>query len=248
MITQTIKKHKLPTIYKHNKLNTANFGNFTLNDYQVFLHLVSKICGINNNLEYLKSQDLLREYKLTAKEFSVVFGVSLDNCYTLLKQAIDKLMKTDIKVEKLELRETWRINICSMAKYNKKDGYITIQFTDSIMPYLTQVRARFMHYHIKEISSFRSLYTTRLYELIMEFKSTGFCVKSITSLREILAVGDNYKLYGHFKAKTINHACIEINRIYPEINLSFEEIKEGRKVVRIQFTFNKFSPLLSLYN
>ena len=57
----------------------------------------------------------------------------------------------------------------------------------------------------------------------MEFKSTGFCVKSITSLREILAVGDNYKLYGHFKAKTINHGCMEINRIYPEINLSFEE-------------------------
>ena len=28
------------------------------------------------------------------------------------------------------------------GKYNKKEGYITIEFTDRIMPYLAQVKAK----------------------------------------------------------------------------------------------------------
>ena len=39
-------------IYKNKKLNNANFGNFTHSDYQVFLHLVSKIGGVNEVGKY----------------------------------------------------------------------------------------------------------------------------------------------------------------------------------------------------
>lgn len=224
-------------VYKNKKLNTANFGNFTLNDYQVFLHLVTKIGGVDEYGKYLQPGQLQREHMLTAKEFNDVFGVDMHTCYGILKKAVDKLMKTDIKVERLELKEIWRINICSMAKYNRGDGYISVKFTDDIMPYLAQVTKKFVLYNIKEISNFGSLYTTRLYELIQEFQETGWMLKSIDQLREIFAVGnDKFKLYGHFKAKTFAHACQEINANY-DINLRFEEEKEGRKVVAVKFFF-----------
>ena len=32
---------KTVKVFKNKKLNTANFGNFTHNDYQVFLHYLS---------------------------------------------------------------------------------------------------------------------------------------------------------------------------------------------------------------
>jgi plasmid replication initiation protein len=63
-------------------------------------------------------------------------------------------MKTDISVERVELKEVWRINICSMAKYNQNEGYIDVQFTDSIMPYLAQTRRKFVLYNLKEIANF----------------------------------------------------------------------------------------------
>jgi len=44
------------------------------------------------------------------------------------------------------------------------------------------------------------------------------------------------KLYGNFKAKILNHACREINDNY-DMNLRFEELKEGRKVVAVKFSF-----------
>jgi len=234
-----ILKSNTSKVYKNKKLNTANFGNFTLNDYQVFLYLVSKIGGIDKLGKYLQPEQLQREYVLTAKEFNDVFEVDIHTCYGILKKAVDKLMKTDIKVEKIELKEIWRINICSMAKYNKGDGYISIKFTDDIMPYLAQVTKKFVLYNLKEISNFGSLYTTRLYELIQEFKETGWVLKSIDQLREIFAIDNNkFKLYGHFKAKTFAHACEEINNNY-DMDLKFEEIKEGRKVVAIKFFFKQ---------
>lgn len=233
-----VLKSKTPKIYKSKKLNNANFGNFTHNDYQVFLHLVSKLGGVDEFGKYLQPTQLQREHILSAKEFSEVFNTDLSNCYRFLHKACKKLMKTSITLEKPELSEIWEINICSTAKYNTKQGTITIQFTDSIMPYLAQVRERFVLYNLKEIANFGSLYTTRLYELIQEFKETGWVLKSIAQLREIFAVGNSFKLYGDLKKYTFSHACKEINDNY-EMGLRFEELKEGRKVVAVKFFFKQ---------
>ena len=42
---QKLYKSKTPKVYKNKKLNNANFGTYNLNDYQVFLQLVSKLEG-----------------------------------------------------------------------------------------------------------------------------------------------------------------------------------------------------------
>jgi len=147
-------------------------------------------------------------------------------------------MKTSITLEKIELNEIWEINICSTAKYNKNEGRITVKFTDDIMPYLAQVRERFVLYNLKEIANFGSLYTTRLYELLQEFKETGWMLKSVKQLREAFAVGGSFKLYGDFKKYTFAHACQEINNNY-DMDLRFEELKEGRKVVAVKFFFKQ---------
>ena len=233
-----ILKSKTSKVYKNKKLNTANFGNFTHNDYQVFLHLVSKIGGVDKVGKYLQPEQLQREHILPAREFSEVFNADIDNSYKSLHKACKKLMKTSILLEKIELNEIWEINVCSTAKYNKKEGRITVEFTDRIMPYLSQVKQKFVLYNLKEIANFGSLYTTRLYELIQEFKDTGYMIKSVVLLREAFAVGNDFKKYNDLKKRTFEHACQEINDNY-KLNLGFEEIKEGRKVIAVKFVFKK---------
>jgi plasmid replication initiation protein len=106
------------------------------------------------------------------------------------------------------------------------------------MPFLAQVKQKFVIYNLKEIANFGSLYTTRLYELIQEFKDTGYIIKSIEQLRELFAVGNTLSLYSNFKAKTFQHAINEIND-QTDYNISFTEIKTGRKVTSIEFSFKK---------
>lgn len=93
-------------------------------------------------------------------------------------------------------------------------------------------------YNLKDVANFSSLYTTRLYELLQEFKETGWVLKSVPQLRDIFATGSKFKFYKDLKKYTFAHACQEINSYY-DMNLKFEELKEGRKVVAVKFVFKK---------
>lgn len=232
---------KSPKIYKTKELNTGNFANFNLNEYQVFLHLISKLGKLDNNGVYIQPEILEREHTLTALEFANVFNLPVNLAYPILKKAVARLMKEDITVFELYKNKPCKvqINVCEKAKYIEHEGMIKILFTGSIMPYLAQqVQQKFVFYNLKEIANFGSFYTTRLYELIQDFKDTGCLIKSIEQLREVFATGGKYQLYAHFKDKTFAHACDEINS-KTDYGISFKEIKTGRKVTAIEFNFKK---------
>jgi plasmid replication initiation protein len=233
---QKIHKSKTPKVYKNKKLNNANFGTYNLNDYQVFLQLVTKLGKVDELGTYKQPQTLERKHILTAKEFSQAFNVDINTTYRVLKTAGKKLARTAITLEKPELFVTQEIPVCSFAEYNNKEGSLTIEFNEHIMPYLAQVKQKFVLYNLKEIANFGSLYSTRLYELIQEFKDTGYILKSVAQLREVFAVGKKFTKYNDFKKYTFAHAVDEINAQY-EMNLSFKELKEGRRVVSIRFEF-----------
>lgn len=234
---QKLHKSKTPKVYKNKKLNNANFGTYNLNDYQVFLQLVSKLGKIDINGTYKQPHELEREYTLTAKEFSQAFDIDINTAYGVLKRASHKLARTAITLQKPELFQIWDIPVCQNSAYNTKEGSLTVKFNEDIMPYLTQVTQKFVLYNLKEVANFGSLYTTRLYELIQEFKDKGELLRSVAQLREIFAVGKKFSDYHDFKRKTFAHAIEEINSQYPTMNLRFNELKEGRKVISIRFEF-----------
>lgn len=236
MKKKEIYEYKTPKVYKSPKLNQSNFGDFTHTDYQVYLMLLSKLGGVDKNGKYLQAEELKREHTLSAKEFGQMFKMAQPHSYVALKKAVNKLLKTDVTVPEEGTTSYWRINVCSQAKYVKDEGKIEIQFTDSIMPYLKQVKERFMIYNLADISNFKSIYATRLFELLQEFKETGWMLKSLDELRHSFAVGNQYPKYANFKARTIIPACEEINKHY-HMKIRFEEIKDGKSVTAIKFIF-----------
>ena len=180
-----------------------------------------------------------RECRLTASEYAKEFKIDASNAYEILKTSVDKLMKTDFKIIEYNLKKHKRIikiNVCEKAEYLEHDGYIDVLFTQSIMPHLAELDGNFTMYHLSDIAGFNSIYTTRLYEMLMQFKTTGLLKISIEKLRFELGCVDVFKLYGHFKAKVIAHAVNEINSKW-QMSLSFKEFKTGRKVTEIHFTF-----------
>jgi plasmid replication initiation protein len=235
-MTTKIYKSKTPKVYKNKKLNNAEFNTFNLNDYQVFLQLVSKVGGIDELGKYLQPSELPRKHIITAKEFSQMFELDINTTYRVLKTAGKRLARTAITLEKPELFVTQEIPVCSFTEYNNKEGRLTVEFNERIMPYLAQVKQRFVLYNLKEVANFGSLYSTRLYELIQEFKDTSWLLKSVEQLRAVFAVDKKFTKYNDFKKYTFGHAVNEINSQY-EINLKFTEIKEGRKVIAIRFEF-----------
>lgn len=147
-------------------------------------------------------------------------------------------MNTNIKIEKPELFQTWKINVCERAVYNEKEGTIDIMFTGSIMEYLKQRTKNFTLYNLKEVADLTSIYAVRLYELMQQFNTTtGMLIHTVEQWREMLGVQPTqYKLYHQIKQKVFSQALEEINE-KTGYQLTMTEIKEGRKVVRIRFDF-----------
>lgn len=231
----------LPQVYKSIELNIAHFGHFSKNEYEVFAHLISKLNGRNNANQVLLPEELQRKHILTAEEFSEMFEISIDEGYRVLKEAVDRLMEKSIRIQRLNSRGYKRINVCSSAEYNIGEGFISVNFTDDIMPYLAQLHKRYVLYQLKDVTGFDSLYSIRLYEILQEFKDTGWMLKSVEELREAFGVPpEKLKAYKDFKKRTFDHACKEINKRH-NLELRFEEQKKKRKVVAVKFFFVKYN-------
>jgi plasmid replication initiation protein len=207
-----------------------------LNDYRVYLNTIALIGGVTAQGKYIQPEELPREYRLSALEFAKQFNIAPNHAYGILKQATDKLMKTDVRIE--SGNKTIRINVCEKAEYSEKEGIIDILFTGSIMEYLQQRTKNFTLYNLKEVADLTSIYAVRLYELMQQFSSTtGMLIHTIEKWREMLGVQPTqYKLYGHLKDKVFTQALEEIN-LKTGYKLTMSEEKEGRKVVRVRFDF-----------
>lgn len=111
-----------------------------------------------------------------------------------------------------------------------------VVFHPKILPLLSNLKKNFTQFSIQDVAEFKSTYTHRIYQLMMQWKSTG-CVKiSIDDLRFMLMLGLKYPLFADFKKRVIDVAIGEINEKSP-YNVKCEFIKKGRKFVAVEFTF-----------
>ncbi len=232
---------KLLKVCKSNDLNQASFNHLGLSAYRVFLNIITKIRRYDSNGNPIENTLINREYSLSIAEYSEEFNIPKNTAYKALKQVADKLMDTKHLLKETDEsgNKKWeKINLCSKASYIDGSGKIDIRFTEDIMPHLTELSDRFTMYNLCEITNFKSFYTTRMYELLMQYKTTGKLDISVEELRQSLNCIKTHKLYNDFKRFGFNHAIKEINSQY-DIGVQFKEVKKGKTVERIEFTFKK---------
>ena len=105
-------------------------------------------------------------------------------------------------------------------------------------PYLLQLKKNFTQYELLWTLSFKSKYSTRLYELI---KSVHYheleCYEKVFTLEELRKAlgGQNYTTWQTFKTRVLNPAIAEVNA-YSDKNVSYEPIKQGRSVSKVRLS------------
>lgn len=225
---------KLAKVQKSNDINEANFSDFSLSCYRVLLNLISQIQRHDRDGSQLSLPVVERMCSLSASEYAKEFPSVANRAYEVLKDATDKLMKTSFSIK--TDRGILKINVCAQAHYIEKEGRIDIEFTPNIMPHLAELGEKFTMYNLNEIAGFGSIYTTRLYELLMQFKTTGALKITVADLRFKLGCTDTLKQYTHLRQRAIEHAVNEINSQWT-LDIKYKEIKTGRTVTDLIFTF-----------
>lgn len=194
---------------------------------------------------------------VTAAEYVDMFKVDRAAAYMALKDASERLFSRyftydiysreygkeyDLKPPKklstsddlIKVKSRWVQKIA----YREKSGAVYFQFSTDLIPLITNLKEYFTSYYLSQTSDFSSTYATRLFELLMQWKSTNAIpVMALHELRNSLGVEENqYKLVADFKKRVLDIAVNQINET-TDYKIEYEQHKEGRTITGFSFKF-----------
>jgi plasmid replication initiation protein len=225
------------SIRKSNDLVEARYR-FDIWETRIFTKMLSMI----NH-----SDEDFFEYKIFINELIQDFNLATDkNAYSMVKQGAEKLMRKIIKVIMKDEGnwvefQTPIIGAIKSTIDDNEGSYIKIGFHPDMKPYLLELKEKYLVYDFKNVSNLRSPYYIRIYELLKQYEKIGWRRFEVQTLKEILGITEEYKLYGHFKEKILNKTQENL-ATYTDISYTYEEIKQGRGVHSILFKIFQNKP------
>ena len=90
-----------------------------------------------------------------------------------------------------------------------------VVFTRSIIPYICQLKEKFVEINLVDFQGFHSFYSYRIYMLMMTFRSTGRIYIRLIDFRKMLDLTDHYKSIKDFKKHVLDIAIDEISAKSP---------------------------------
>jgi plasmid replication initiation protein len=111
-----------------------------------------------------------------------------------------------------------------------------IRFSKSVLPFISNLSSNFTQYFLQDIAGVSSGYSIRFYELMMQFKSTGYRKIRLDDLRNMLDLNDKYPLTADLKRRVIDTAIEELNEKSP-ITIKYKLLKTGRKFTHLELKF-----------
>ena len=229
--------HQNLTVYKANQVIEAGYR-LSLNEQRVVLACIAQV----DSKEALLVTD---QFELSAKDFAKIFSVSDDRAYHALIEVAESLFNRYVIIDK-PFPDRPRINRLktrwiSTIYYMTDDGKICLTFAKDMLPYLSELKGQFTKYELKHIGNMTSIYGIRLYELLMQWKTTGKREIEIDWLKKQFEIHDKYAAMKDFKKDVIDPAVKDINT-HSNYQVSWEQRKTGRRVTHLTFTFAEKQP------
>lgn len=133
-----------------------------------------------------------------------------------------------------------KYNFYDALPMNKDDDDIVarIVFSDEVLPLISNLRQFFVKLFLDDMAKFSSVYSWRIYQLMMRYQSTGYAKISLDELRFMLALHDKYPLTADLKRWVIDTATDEINEKSP-YKVKYDLLKKGRKYTHLELKFKE---------
>lgn len=169
---------------------------------------------------------------IKADEFASIYGISRKTAYETIKATKERLWEREALIEDAGIR--WVITY----KTPQDVGYIGLRFHPDLSDYILDLKGHFTQYLLSKAADFKHLYSWRLFELLMQFRTTGLLKMPVDDFKRIMEVPEAYERdFGLIRSKVINLALAEI-KDKAGLPVKFAVEKEGRKVVLLKFTFS----------
>jgi plasmid replication initiation protein/DNA-directed RNA polymerase subunit RPC12/RpoP len=240
---------KIDNINKNNKklVSKSNYlvearprQRLTVNEAKLIALLISMIHPDDEDFKAyrFKVSDLATLWGLDKKHSEKDKNLYKDaSFYNEVREITNSLREKAIDIYSEETNSYLNTGWLSASEYFVGRGYIELEFSPRLKPYLLQQKERFTSYILQNYMSLHSSYSMKIYELLKrhEYKNTKKIRIEFEEVRKILGIKpDEYKRYNDFKRYVLLVAYKEIPQ-KTDISFEFKEIKIGRKITAIEF-------------
>ena len=189
------------------------------------------------------------------------FDVKSENKHTRFKEAILKVHEQAIfsMREMNERKGKYEYQVISpleKTSWNDYEDMVSFKFTESILPYLIELKENFTQYLLSDIAQLNSKYSIILYKwLSMHYNQYDYYSAkggrreeqveayrhpsiSMQELRTMTNTEKEYAKFFNFEERILKVAEREINQ-FTTLTMSYEKIKKGRSIDSIVFHITK---------
>ena len=210
-------------VVKDNKIIQASYR-LTLVEQRLILAAIAQIDS---------TKELTEAHGFTIHVSDIRDLITSSSAYTDVKRAVDQLYNRTITIDGDGSERRWIYE----KRYNKKQGSVTIFFSPTLIPYLSQLKSNFTKYRLEWVKRFSSQHSIRIYELLVQWQSKGKREVELDWLKGVLQLEDKYARTNNFLQRVIKPSVAEINE-HSNLNVTFGVRKSGRTITHIQFKFN----------
>lgn len=185
-------------------------------------------------------QDISGKIRIEAADYAEKTGVSFKQSYRDIKNGCRELMGTIITTKNKTAKTTQECVVVHWMEYHENEGWLEATFTPWIAPFIHKLRGiGYKTISIDEAVKFKRFYTIRLYELLMQWESSGVRLITLIDLRRAFDVGEGtYPAYKDFRVKVLQPSINEIEQ-KTSWRIQSKSVKTGQKITSLRLSFEK---------
>lgn len=218
----------------------AQWPQLKINEQRLVLYMLSLI---------QRGDKDFKPYRISIRELCNIMGGSRNDLYARFDEATEGLLKKVIRWINPDEKADGRIDKttwCSSASIIPGKGCVELRFDPTLKPFLLALKGNFTTLgEARAVIRLRNHYSLRIYQFIKYNQGLAnvdhrkSASVELSWLREYLAIPEGtYRLFGHFKSKVLLPAKKDI-AAKTDVQFDFTQIKKGRKVQEIEFTWSK---------
>ena len=191
--------------------------------------------------DYVEKGDVQRDLwdnmriTLTSKQLGEVTDSNHRNAaYYSLRKLREKTVEVNND------KEWFVVGLINYARLNRSTGLYEVEVSSLLMPYLVELAEQYTAFQLSAVMAMKSKYSQRLFEICCQYRNKPgkrFYL-DIERMRDILQLGDKYRLYTDLRMKVLDIAQKEIKELFDQnrCDLWFEYIEDEETKKRKAYT------------
>lgn len=215
-------------VQSNNLIEAFYDSDLTATEHKIIRYAASKI---------KKKPDMFPNASFTVVEFLEAAGIKSNSYHERIEKVAEELTRKRIKIK--DRGATGYFPYLQALIYN--DGMVHLTFNSYIKDMILELDKKFTGYDLKDIGDMRSGYSIRMFELLKQYAPIGRRTLKVETLKKMLGIGNKYEKYAQFKLRVLTQAKKELDK-KEDLTFTFDEVKEGRKVVELIFHIKSNKP------